>query len=182
MFAQNHQFETGFIRVSATRFWLLRNRVFHWFYKVFRRRGNALRKRCVATGLLLNFGVIFGNGTISSSFGTGFIRVSHMVIPHVLKHCRTNRFLLFWNVAFSRKVIFRIRQMKASFWSLHFEAFKSFILKPSFWSLHFEAFILKNEGFILKPSFWRLHFLQWRMDAPNPKIPTPKFRRFRQGL
>ena len=51
-------FSTGFIRVSATRFWLLRNRVFRWFYKVLRRRGNALRKRCVAAGLLRNFGAI----------------------------------------------------------------------------------------------------------------------------
>ena len=93
---KNHQFETGFIRVSATRFWLLRNRVFRWFYKVFRRRGNALRKRCVATGLMRNFGVISGHGTKKSSFSTGFIRVWHMVIPHVLKHYRTHAFLVFW--------------------------------------------------------------------------------------
>ena len=37
-------FPTGFIRVSATRFWLLRNRVFRWFYKGFRRFENTLRK------------------------------------------------------------------------------------------------------------------------------------------
>ena len=29
-------FSTGFIRVFATRFWLLRNLVFRWFYKAFR--------------------------------------------------------------------------------------------------------------------------------------------------
>ena len=40
----NDQFEQGFIRVFATRFCILENSVFHWFYKVFRRFGNALRK------------------------------------------------------------------------------------------------------------------------------------------
>ncbi len=32
-------FSTGFIWVSATRFCLLRNIVFHWFYKAFRHGG-----------------------------------------------------------------------------------------------------------------------------------------------
>ena len=99
---KDHQFETGFIRVSATRFWLLRNRFFRWFYKVFRGRGNALRKRCVATGLLRNFGVIFGNGTKKASFSTGFIRVWHMAIPHVLKHYRTHDLLMFLRVRKSK--------------------------------------------------------------------------------
>ena len=40
-------FSTGFIRVFATRFWLLRNIVFRWFYKAFRRFENALRKPCL---------------------------------------------------------------------------------------------------------------------------------------
>ena len=41
------------------------------------------------------FGSFFENGIKKSSFSTGFIRVSHMVIPHVLKHYRTNAFLMF---------------------------------------------------------------------------------------
>ena len=32
---ENHKIDTGFIRVFATRFWLLRNLVFRWFYEVF---------------------------------------------------------------------------------------------------------------------------------------------------
>ena len=40
---ENHQFDTGFIRVFATRFWLLRNLVFRWFYKAFRHGGMSCR-------------------------------------------------------------------------------------------------------------------------------------------
>ena len=32
---ENHKFDTGFIRVFASRFWLLRNLVFRWSYEVF---------------------------------------------------------------------------------------------------------------------------------------------------
>ena len=36
---KKYSFPTGFIRVLATRFWFLRNIVFHWFYKAFRHGG-----------------------------------------------------------------------------------------------------------------------------------------------
>ena len=91
---KNHQFVTGFIMVPATRFWFLRNRVFRWVYKVFRRRGNALRKHSLAAGLLLKFGVIFENGTQKSSFSTGFIRFFDMAECHVRFIYKPNAFLI----------------------------------------------------------------------------------------
>jgi len=41
---ENDQFEQGFTRVSAMRFCILKNLVFHWVYKVFRNFENAMRK------------------------------------------------------------------------------------------------------------------------------------------
>ena len=64
-----------FIRVSATRFCILRNRVFHWFYKVFRRSENALRKPSLGNAFLIILGAIFEKGAPKSSFPTGFIIV-----------------------------------------------------------------------------------------------------------
>ena len=46
-------------------------------------------------GFCINFGSFFENGIKKYPFSTGFIRVSRMVIPHVLKHYRTNAFLVF---------------------------------------------------------------------------------------
>ena len=40
----NDHFEQGFIRVFATRFCVLKNIVFRWFYKAFRHFENAMRK------------------------------------------------------------------------------------------------------------------------------------------
>ena len=74
--APKSPFSTGFIRVSATRFCFLRNRVFHWFYKVFRRSANALRKPSLGNAFLIILRVICGKGAPKSSFSTGFIRVS----------------------------------------------------------------------------------------------------------
>ncbi len=73
--AQKSSFSTGFIRVCAARFCILRNRVLHWFYKVFRRSENAFRKPSLGNAFLIIFGAIFEKGAQKSSFSTGFIRV-----------------------------------------------------------------------------------------------------------
>ena len=49
--------------------------------------------------VLLKSGAFFENGIGKSSFSTGLIRVSHMVIPHVLKHHRTHVFDDFGNLS-----------------------------------------------------------------------------------
>ena len=55
-------FSTGFIRVSATRFWLLRYRVSLLFYKVSRRWENALRKPSLGNAFPIILGAIFEKG------------------------------------------------------------------------------------------------------------------------
>ena len=74
--APKSSFSTGFIRVSATRFCILRNRVFYWFYKVFRRSGNALRRISLGNAFWIILGAVFDKWAPKSSFPTGFIRVS----------------------------------------------------------------------------------------------------------
>jgi hypothetical protein len=74
--APKSSFSTGFIRVVATRFCMSRNRVFYWFYKVFRRSENALRKPSLGNAFWIILRAVFEKGAPKSSFSTGFIRVS----------------------------------------------------------------------------------------------------------
>ena len=92
---------TGFIRVFATRFWLLRNRVLHWFYKVSRRSENALRKPSLGNAFLIISSAIFEKGPPKSSFSTGVIRFWAWWIPHVRFIYKPNGFWWFWRQLFS---------------------------------------------------------------------------------
>ena len=71
----NDQFEQGFIRVFATRFCILENNVFHWFYKVSRCFGNALRKPPLGNAFLMILEPIFDCWLQKSQSSTGPIRV-----------------------------------------------------------------------------------------------------------
>ena len=54
----------------------MRNRVFHWFYKGFRRFETTLRKPSLGNAFLIIPGAILEKGAPKSSFLTGFTRVS----------------------------------------------------------------------------------------------------------
>ena len=82
----NHQFETGFIRVLHKQKWPWGNLVFRWFYKVFRRSENALRKPS------LGIGAIGSPGILQSSYTHFWQRLSPRMSPDPYKH---NGFLAF---------------------------------------------------------------------------------------
>ena len=77
-------FPTVFIRVFATRFCILRNRVSHWFYKASRRFENALRKPSLGNAFLIILGSFFDFWAQKSSFSIGFVRYFASGIRHEL--------------------------------------------------------------------------------------------------
>ena len=93
-----------------------------------------------------------------SSFSTGFIRVLHMVIPHVLKHYRTHAFLVFW-----RGREFKISHigppLNSSFFILHFN--EEWRMKNEEWRIEGGPIVWLSEVWASKISAFSTGFIRF---------------------
>ena len=72
--------------------------IFYWFYKVFWRSQNALRKRCVGNAFLMTSDPFFDFDTQKASFSIGFIRYFDMVKCYLVYSEKGNAFWRFWHL------------------------------------------------------------------------------------